>query len=643
MKGFEEAGTGSAFLTVRLVRLRVSKNACGCSGALVYSEGPVQPDIKAATSRFNQNEGTSPSKVTDRLVSVGRRLLMGHRATLLCFGILLLMGSNLLSVIGRKTITNDEIVHIPSGYHYLVGGDFRLNPEHPSLIKMWACLPLLIIQPTPGPFARRPGQDYAAFTVNTSIDFWKANRQSFERLIFWSRVPMILLTLVLGVVIFLVGRELFGSRAGVLAVALFSLEPTMLAHGRVVHTDIAAALAYLIFFFALFKFFQAPAPSRTLWLGLAMAFSLLAKFSMVILVPIFAGALLYAVYRGPKHNPSRSRMVMQAGLAVISVLLVVNSAYYFQHSPLANPELDWIVANTPRFSVLAREILWYLSIPLPTYYVFGFFTVMAHNVAGHQTALLGDYGKLGWWYYFPVAFALKTTIPFLLLSAASLVWAVWRVLARREMKLALLVLPIAIYLAFSMTSHINIGVRHIAPVFPFLFLLGGTLLDSLLTKFRSRATVASVVLLFGLMLTEAVRVYPNYLPYTNQLTFGKANWEVLSDSNVEWGDDVKELAKYLRDRGETKIYGALSGGWGTIEMYGVEMIDYAPPDIQLSKTRYVAIGAGHLNGSTVSGGMKHENGLELTDDERQNYFAKYRKETPEAVIGNSIYLYRRKD
>ncbi len=581
--------------------------------------------------------------MTNRLASKGRRLITRPPAALLCAVILLLMGANLFSVIARKTITNDEIVHIPSGYHYLVGGDFRQNPEHPALIKMWASLPLLIIRPTPGSFARPPNQDHAAFTVNHSIDFWKANRESFETLIFWSRVPMILLTLVLGVVIFLVGRDLFGSRPAVLAVALFSFEPTMLAHGRVVHTDIAAALAFLVFFFAIYKFFQTTTPARALLLGLAVGFALLAKFSMIVLIPILICALMYAVLRAPVYRTSRGQMVAYAAVALFVPLLAINCCYYFQHPALPKPEIDWLVQNASELSMWSKVALRWFSVPLPTYYVFGLYTVLVHHVAGHQTALLGDYGKLGWWYYFPVVFALKTTIPFLLLSVVSLAWAIWRVLARREMKLALLIIPITIYMAFSMTSRINIGVRHIAPVFPFLFLLGGALLDRLLTRYRSKAAVLFVVLLFGWMFAEAVRAYPNYIPYTNQLTFGKANWEVLSDSNVEWGDDIRELAKYLRDRGETKIYGALAGGWGTIEMYGVQMIDYAPPDIQLSKTRYVAIGAGHLNGSTVSGGMKHEDGLELTNEERQNYFSKYRKEVPEVVFGNSIFLYRRKD
>lgn len=577
------------------------------------------------------------------LIDSAKQFAGRHSASLLCAAILMLMGANLFSIIGRKTITNDEMLHIPSGYHYLTGGDFRQNPEHPSLIKMWACLPLLVlVRPQPASFARSGNQNFAEFTATSSLEFWRNNRQSFEALIFWSRVPMIILTLTLGAVIFIVGRELFGSRAGLFAVAMFSLEPTMLAYGRVVHTDIAAALAYLLFFVALCRFFQAATMSRAVWLGLAMSFALLAKFSMVVLIPILIGGLIYAVWKAPVHQTTRSRMSLQTLIAVFIPLVAINAAYYFQHPPLAQPELDWFRTNVQLIPTWGHLAFRLLAIPLPTYYVFGLFTVLVHNQDGHETALLGNFGRFGWWYYFPVAFALKTTIPFLLVSIGSLIWATWLSLVERHRKYLWLILPVVLYLAISMTSHINIGVRHITPIFPFLFVLGGALLDWLSKRLQWRLAALLMMVLFGWMMIEAVRGHPDYIPYTNQLTLGKAGWELLSDSNVEWGDDVSGLAKYLRAHGETRIQASMSGGW-VLEMYGVQMIDNAPPELKLAKTRYVAIGAAYLNGSTVPVGWKDENGVELVDGERQKYFAKYRSETPEVIFGKSIYLYRKQD
>ena len=125
------------------------------------------------------------------------------------------------------------------------------------------------------------------------------------------------------------------------------------------------------------------------------------------------------------------------------------------------------------------------------------------------------------------------------------------------------------------------------------------------------------------------------MSYMNELTWRHPRWYYLSDSNVEWGDDVPALANYLRERGETKVRAALLGGWATLPYYGVEYIDvHVPPGVQLPDTRYVAIGASFLNGSTVS--------VNRPGQRREDFFAEYRDRVPEAVFGHSIYLYREK-
>jgi hypothetical protein len=278
-----------------------------------------------------------------------------------------------------------------------------------------------------------------------------------------------------------------------------------------------------------------------------------------------------------------------------------------------------------------------LSKIIPTYYLFGVYNIELHNHFGHATSLLGHYNDLGWWYYFPVAFALKTTIPFLLLAVAALAWAVWRLAVRRDRRFVWLVVPIGVYLVISLTSHINIGIRHFLPVYPFLFIAGGALLAQLVQA-RKRVGVVVMVVLFGWMAFEAARTFPNYTPYMNQLASGHPNWYYLSDSNVEWGDDVGALAAYLKARGETKVRAALSGGWSTLGRYGVDYLDMVslPPDAT-PETRYVAIGASFLNGSVIPG---DENVIGRRSFERTNLFARYRDRKPEAVFGNSIYLYR---
>jgi hypothetical protein len=223
------------------------------------------------------------------------------------------------------------------------------------------------------------------------------------------------------------------------------------------------------------------------------------------------------------------------------------------------------------------------------------------------------------------------------------VWALWS-LWKRDWRFLWLLLPFAIYAALSMSSKINIGIRHFLPAYPFLFIAGGALLDRLLrVRYAHHLMVALVVLTFGWMSVEMLRAYPDYIPYMNQLASGHPHWWYLSDSNVEWGDDARALADYLHARGETDVRGALSGGWGTLQLYGIRYHEIFPkPGRVTPETRYVAIGASFLNGSTIAV-PDDEQGNFASEEQRINYLAAYRTRIPEVTFGNSIYLYRVKD
>jgi hypothetical protein len=218
----------------------------------------------------------------------------------------------------------------------------------------------------------------------------------------------------------------------------------------------------------------------------------------------------------------------------------------------------------------------------------------------------------------------------------ALLWALWRLFVKHDAKLLFVLGPIAVYIAVSLTSGINIGIRHFLPVYPLLFILAALLLDRLLRVSKWRyLTGILVAMLIAMMGLETVRAYPDYVSYLNQLRGDQAGWRLLSDSNVEWGDDVKAVAAYLHAHGETRLSGAVSAGWLTFRFFGVDYFDICPPrQKDPIRTNYVAIGASFLNGSTVPGSAV------LPEKERENMFDAYRERKPEAVFGTSIYLYR---
>lgn len=561
----------------------------------------------------------------------------GH---LLCFALLGAMGANLVSNAASRSITNDEFVHIPSGHRYLVERDFTINPEHPPLAKLLASLPLLLVSVQSLPPVERNNHAFVGFTVHYSSQFWELNKSRWWQIVFWSRVPMVMLTLALGVLIFVSGQTFFGPRAALLSVALFTLEPTMLAHGWIVHTDIPAAFAYLLFFLMLGRYWLSPTFGRAMWLGVATGVALLMKFSLVIVAPIFLGALVYRAVRRGSLEISRPRQIAQSILPAICAGLIVNAGYFFQRPKLAQQDAIWVLATAGNLASgdwLLNMFNWGSKI-LPTYYLFGIYSVYIHNRDGHPASLLGDYEWSGWWYYFPTAFVLKTSLPFLVLTVVALRWALWTAIKRERVLIPILAF-VVLYLAMAMTSRINIGVRHIAPIFPFLFLLGGAFLDHFLKTSLVKGKTILVAVMLASMVFVAVRAHPDYLSFMNSLKLKKPAWQLLSDSNVEWGQDTGAMARYLHERGESTITAALSAGW--LKPHGIHVVEYPPPDLQSSLTRYVAIGAASLNGSTVGQDLKDATGAPLTEEQRVNYFAKYRRLTPEKVFGNSIYLYRK--
>jgi hypothetical protein len=322
-------------------------------------------------------------------------------------------------------------------------------------------------------------------------------------------------------------------------------------------------------------------------------------------------------------------------------LVTINAAYFFQHRRLGSSDVQWIQATFPKFAGTLTLLTSALSHLVPVDFVLGILYQIWHNAQGHPAGFLGMYSRTGWWYYFPVAFTLKTTIPFLMLSLVALGWSAFHAIKKRESSYLWMLVPFVVYTVFVLFSHIDIGVRYYLPAYSFLFILGGALLASLLKSpgVARVGMVVAIVLMFWIGV-EAVRTFPDHLSYMNQIASRHPHWWYLSDSNVEWGEDIPALAAYLRARGETRVRANFLGDFIILHHYGVQPLVMASASgEEPEKTRYVAVGASYLNGSTVPEMLTLE-GRPATESERVNFFDKYRHQTPEAVFGGSIYLYR---
>jgi hypothetical protein len=570
-----------------------------------------------------------------------------RRGELVCAALLALMAANMISVIARKSITIDEWVMIPAGYYHLTAGDYRPVNEHPPFAKLLSAAPLLLTDTKAPSLDSRQPPDYEYF-LGLFENFWRANAAQHDYLTFWARVPLVAVTILLGALVFVFARRYWGERAALFAVALFTFEPTVLAHGRVVQTDVPSALALLLFVFAFYEYLKAPSARRAIYVGLAAGFAAVTKFSMIVLGPVLCVAFVALLALAPRRELKRKAVVGQACALAIAAVLAVNAAYLFHGrdpEPLDEALGRMVVPTRVSDSMRAPVAAGYfaLQIVFPADFVSGIGWQLGHARNGHPSGLLGQHGMKGWWYYFPVAFALKTPLPILLLAIASVVWGFWRLRRKVEGRILVLLVPLALFTGLLMLSTINIGVRYYLPAYPLFFIMSGAMLDDALRRSGRRLLVASVLIAVLLCWTavEAVRAYPDQMSYMNQLASRAPHWWYLSDSNVEWGDDIRDLALYLHERGERRV-GAAILEWQLLDIYGIEgAAIFVPPGEQREDVRYVAIGASLLNGSTVPGGF--DNGVELTAEQRVNYFDEFRHRTPEKIFGGSIYLYRMKE
>jgi len=415
--------------------------------------------------------------------------------------------------------TNDEAAHIVAGYSYWTLHDWRLNPEHPPLSKLTAAIPLLPLslelRPDPQKWA-----DADEFTIGR--EFLYANRYPADDILVRCRAVIIVFTIALIVTIAVWARSRFGELAALIAAGLAAFDPGLLAHGHYVTSDVPVSL---FFFMASIAWFSWLTSGARRWLALTGVFTGLAlatKFSAFLLFPAFV--VLWCV--------RRRRLSWRHAVYIVAVpFLIIWASYGFDtRPPASDPRIGSTLART---SGLA-------TVPVPAYYFFrGLHLQLRHAHGGHTAYLLGRLSSHGFRWYFPIAFLVKTPLGLLAGIAVG-----GLILALRSPRSLWLALPALTYFAISMAGPLNIGLRHILPIYPFLYLL---ITAAFGHAGRIRLVLAGCVLAAAV---ESLAIYPLSLGFFNLVAGGPRNGtRYLLDSNVDWGQDLKRLRIFLAQRG----------------------------------------------------------------------------------------------
>lgn len=418
--------------------------------------------------------------------------------------------------------TYDEGVHLAAGYRMWQCGNFAINPEHPPLAKFIAAAP---IHRWPVPAmqddCRSSVVDYVgSFKLGFFLENGAASAEMFRK----ARLALLPFTLLLLILLFFATREAFGPFAASIAVLLYVFEPSITAHAAPVTTDMAMTSFLFASVVCAWWWLRRPSWIRTLVLALTFGIAVCSKISglivpLIVLILLLVGRSL----AGPDRRPSLSRIALHWTVAgAISYIMLWGSYLFRFYAAPASTRPDYSLASKPALDFLLRHRI------LPESYLAGY-NVIAN--ARDSVFLLGKIHPTGVWFYFPVAISIKTTLPLLILivTALALIARLWKL---NRLAVLFAVIPSLLYLGVAMSSPLNMGIRHILPIYPFLIVLAAGAAASIIDRHRIAAIVVAALLAW--QCAAFVSSSPYHLSYANEAYGGRDN--LYKSLAVDWGE-----------------------------------------------------------------------------------------------------------
>jgi hypothetical protein len=584
-----------------------------------------------------------------------------------------------VSAIRHKSATFDEPMHALGAHLRWHFGDFRVNPEDPPL---WHYLAVLgtprdaldidFQNPNLGATLDTIDQQWpfvyeTLFVRNAVVVHDWINSLRARMALFGSA-----LVVAVGLAAWSLARHLglphplLGAWA---ASTLVALDPNFIGHSPILKNDVAVTLGVLVVSWMLWGIGRGITPARVAGLSLALALTLNLKFTGVVLAPAVVGllvvrALLPTPWRFMRRDLTTRLDKVLAACAIGTIAACVCWAsvwvvYGLRHAPGPDPSAHFNHEQHLTMSVEVRRSILYEAgrdveasqvVPtlgdsilawlgstrlMPDAWTFGVHYVQARSIA-RSSFLMGETTTTGRWYYFPVAMAVKTPLTTILMLAAASVWAARSVskgrIVDQTWTLVAFAGPAAILFALAMSSALNLGIRHVFPVYPVIWLSIGLAVASLSLQ---RARVASVIALAGSSV-EVARQAPDHLAFFNALAGGSTGGaRILSDSNLDWGQDLPLLARWQSQNPDRKLYLSYFG-LADPRVYGIRFINVAPgylfgpPPVfpTPGEPAVLAVSITHMQGTYTSD-------LALRDAWRRIW----REAKPLAVLGGTIYLY----
>jgi hypothetical protein len=532
---------------------------------------------------------------------------MFSRQSLAVIGLLIFFALALNTALS-KSPTVDESVHVLRGRTLWQTGEMKLQYGHAPL-SHWLIGSLLFTEPTLANVSQLP-----SWSTNDRITLakellWPEDKApNIERTFLLARLPIIFVGLLIGSMLARWAQERTWIKTGqwnqLVVMLLFAFSPNLLASSALATTDATLTVVYLAAVFTLWRYWQRPSFWRWFIAAAALGLAMATKLTALVLLPV-TFILCYAYW--PRRQTGRQwRAWWGPGVFWFTLLpvagLIFWSLYGFELKPVAN-----------------------LPFPVPAAtFVNSFIKVQDHVDQGQQAYLLGERSSAGWWYYFIVAFLIKTPVPVLLCLIIALVFLLYQ---HRWRQTIFLWLPTAALFGLTSYARLNIGYRYLLPMLPFVWLLVAESVPFWQKKRPAQALLSLILTWYAL---GALRQHPHYLAYFNELVSGSAQgYRYLGDSNLDWGQDLKLLADYVNQTEAEQIYFSYFGTADPV-YYGLPpsslLTDQAPGNFAPANPapgRY-AISAGHIQGLNLA---------------EPDFFDWFRRQEFEQQLGYSIFVY----
>ena len=624
-------------------------------------------------------------------------------ALLLIFSFGLMLHSSL-----GDSATMDELAHIPSGYSYLKLGDDRLNPEHPPLLKDISAIPLTFLN------LNFPTQS-ESWTQNVNGQ-WDVGRlflyesgNNADQIINWARLFPMLLTILTGLLLYIIAKKRIGSVWALLPLFLFSFSPLILGHGHYVTTDIAATFGLLLGLWTFTNYLKNPNKKNLIIAGLAFGISQLCKYSLFLLVPVyillaFIFWIIHLYQIWPDLPTSiRKKTVVTNFFKTIGFLLIIfiigyalvylvylpqninypiekqhSDTEYILQSFAGGPDPGWNTCKTwvkdlsRQTRCLANINIWMTQQPVLkpfAQYLTGLFMVFQRSSGGNTGYFMGEVSATGWKSYFPTMFAIKEQLPSLILMALAFLLSIknlWKASKEKNdiqrffgwiwqhfTEFSFLVF-IVVYWFVSIRSPLNIGLRHLLPTIPLIYLLTAYEIKKwwrgekqyffwtpwekikfhlkFFGKIFLKTSFITIILLWYFI--ETIFVSPYFLSYYNEIAGGPENgYQYAVDSNYDWGQDLKRLKTFVEQNNIKKIKIDYFGGSNLSYYFGDNFEAWQSSKGQPNAGEWLAVSSTFLQNSSG----QPVPGFEIKPE---NSYSWLKNKTPYARAGYSIFIYK---